>query len=64
MRPKRSQDSETEALSDPTFGSSATENQDTQSQPTGQRYSLPQKLMLITSRTSFSGGGDDVTQMN
>ena len=64
MRPKRSQDSETEALSDPTFGSSATENQDTQSQPTGQRYSLPQKLMLITSRTSFSGGGDDVTRMN
>ena len=40
MRPKRSQDSETETSSDPTFGSSATENQNTQSQPTGQRYSL------------------------
>ena len=70
MRPKRSQDSETETSSDPTFGSSATENQDTQSQPTGQIYSLrkrrppPQKLMLITSKTSFSGGGDDVTRMN
>ena len=70
MRPKRSQDSETGALSSPTFGSSATENQDSGSQPAGQRYSLwkrrppPQTLMLITSRTSFSGGGDDVTRMN